>query len=266
MDADARVVVERDGAIAQVKLNRPDKRNGLDLATFEQLAAAGRSLGADRSVRAIVLCGEGKGFCAGLDWMSFLALPDQGRRLLERPADSVANLAQQAAWVWREVPMPVIAAVHGFALGGGLQIALGADLLYAAPETELAVLEARYGLIPDMAISQTLFRRVPMDVAKELIFTARRLSAEEGAALGLVTRVVANPLDAARQTARQIASRSPEAVRAAKRLIHEGWRLEPGESLALETELQRPLLGSKNQLEAVQAVLQKREPSFDDPP
>jgi enoyl-CoA hydratase/carnithine racemase len=260
-----RVLVERDEAIAHVKLNRPDKRNGLDVAMFEELTAAGAELCADKGVRAVILSGEGKGFCAGLDWMSFMGTPDAAAELLRRPDDSVANLAQQVAWVWQEVPVPVIAAVHGFAIGGGLQIALGADLIYAEENAKLSVMEARYGLIPDMGISQTLFKRVRMDVAKELIFTARRFSAKEGLELGLVTRVVDDPLGAARLTAKQIAKRSPHAVRAAKRLINEGWAMGPKEGLAFETELEMPLLGSKNQLEAAQAVFQKRDPVFDDP-
>ncbi|MBW2523780.1 MAG: crotonase/enoyl-CoA hydratase family protein [Deltaproteobacteria bacterium] len=261
----ARVLVERDGAVAEVKLNRPDKRNGLDLEMFEQLSAAGREVGADKTVRAVILSGAGKGFCAGLDWMSFMTLPDQGKGLLERPPDEVANLAQQVAWVWQQAPMPVIAAIHGFAMGGGLQIALGADLVYAEESAQLSVMEGRYGIIPDMGITQTLLRRVSIDVAKELVFTARRFSAKEGVELGLISRVVDDPLGAARLTAKQIAKRNPHAVRAAKQLINEAWLMGPKESFALETQLQLPLLGSKNQLEAAQAVFQKRDPVFDDP-
>ena len=260
-----RVKVERDGALAQVKLNRPDKRNGLDLPMFEQLSRTGREIAADKSVRAVILSGEGKGFSAGLDWMSFMALPDHGQGLLERPPDGLTNLAQEVAWVWQQAPMPVIAAVHGFALGGGLQIALGADLVYADESAQLSVMEGHYGLIPDMGITQTLLRRVSIDVAKELVFTARRFSAKEGAELGLVTRVVDDPRGAAKLTAVQIAKRNPYAVRAAKRLINEAWLMGPPQSFALETELQLPLLGSKNQLEAVQAVFQQRDPVFDDP-
>lgn len=260
-----RVIVERDGSIVHVKLNRPDKRNGLDLAMFQELTAAGTALCEDQGVRAVILSGEGQGFCAGLDWMSFMGSPDRGAQLLERSSDSVANLAQQVAWVWQEVPVPVIAAVHGFAIGGGLQIALGADLVYAEPQAQLSVMEVRYGLVPDMGISQTLFKRVRIDVAKELIFTARRFTAQEGHDLGLVTRVVDDPVAAARKTADEIARRSPHAVRAAKRLINEAWLMGPKEGLALETALELPLLGSKNQLEAAQAVFQKRDPVFDDP-
>lgn len=260
-----RVIVERDGAVAHVKLNRPEKRNGLDLAMFQELTAAGVELSTDTSLRAVILSGEGKCFCAGLDWMSFMADPTTAPTLLERPSDDVANLAQKVAWVWQEVPVPVIAAVHGYAFGGGLQIALGADLVYASKDAQLSVMEVRYGLVPDMGISQTLLKRVRPDVAKELMFTARRFSAREALAFGVITRVVDDPLAAARQTATEIANQSPHAVRAAKRLINEATPLGPMEGLALETALQMPLLGSRNQMEAAQAVFQKRDPEFTDP-
>jgi enoyl-CoA hydratase/carnithine racemase len=260
-----RVISSRDGAVAHVLLNRPDKRNGLDVQMFRELAAAGTALAADNTIRAVILSGAGKGFSAGLDWMSFMSSPETGPELLERKSGEVANLAQKVAWVWQEVPVPVIAAVHGFAFGGGLQIALGADLVYAARDAELCVMEVRYGLVPDMGITQTLMKRVRVDVAKELVFTARRFSADEALALGVVTRVADDPLEAAQQTAKEIASQSPHAVRAAKRLINEASSIGPKESLALETALQIPLLGSPNQMEAAQAVFMKRDPKFSDP-
>ncbi len=260
-----RVVVERDGSVAHVKLNRPDKRNGLDLDMFRALAAAGDTLAADKSLRAVVLSGEGKGFCAGLDWMSFMSSPEAASELLDRPEGEVANLAQKVAWVWQEVPVPVIAAVHGFAFGGGLQIALGADLVYASPDAQLSVMETRYGLVPDMGISQTLLRRVRLDVAKELTFTARRFGAEEGTALGVVTRVVDDPLSAALASAKAMAEKSPHALRSAKRLLNASWTMDPKESFVLETDLSRELLGSPNQMEAAQAVFMKRDATFADP-
>jgi enoyl-CoA hydratase/carnithine racemase len=260
-----RVIIERDGAVAHVKLNRPEKRNGLDLAMFQELVAAGTELAADLSLRAVILSGEGKCFCAGLDWMSFMASPQTGPSLLERPSHDVANLAQKVAWIWQEVPVPVISAVHGYAYGGGLQIALGGDLLYATKDAQLSVMEVRYGLIPDMGITQTLLKRVRPDVAKELTFTARRFTAEEGLSLGVVTKVVEDHIAAARETAEQIAKQSPHAVRAAKKLINEASTMGPKDGLALETALQMPLLGSANQMEAAQAVFTKRDPVFADP-
>lgn len=260
-----RVIVSVDAGVAEVRLNRPDKRNGLDLAMFEALVAAGREVNADRRVRAVVLHGEGKAFCAGLDWGAFLSAPEIGPRLLDRPAGSPANLAQLACWIWSEVQVPVIAAIHGAALGGGLQLALACDIRLAAPDAQLAVMELKYGLIPDMSISKTLLRLVRPDIARELIYTARIVGADEAARLGLVTRVEADPLAAARQLARTIAAQSPQAVRAAKALCNEAPELDTAAAFRRETELQLPLLGSENQLEAVRSVLSRSTPTFRDP-
>lgn len=260
-----RVIVSVDAGVAEVRLNRPDKRNGLDLAMFEALVAAGQQVDADPRVRAVVLCGEGKAFCAGLDWNALLANPETAATLLARPDDSPANLAQRACWIWSQVQVPVIAAIHGAALGGGFQLALAADLRIAAPDAQLAAMEIRYGLIPDMSASQTLLRLVRTDIARELIYTGRVVSGEEAARLGLVTRVDADPLSAARELARTIAAQSPQAIRAAKALCNEAPGLDPAAALLRETELQVPLLGSPNQIEAVQAVLTRRAPEFRDP-
>lgn len=263
--SEARVIVEREGAVARVAMNRPEKRNGLDLAMFEGLVEAGRRLAGDPTVRAVVLYGEGKAFCAGLDFAAFMASPDVGPRLLARPDESPANLAQRVAWVWREVPVPVIAAIHGQAFGGGLQIALGADLRYVRPDAELSVMEIRWGLVPDMGASRTLLPLVRPDVAKELTWSGRIVSGEEALSLGLATRVADDPLAAALETARAIAARSPHAIRGAKRLFEQAPELDTGAAFALETDLQLELLGSPNQMEAVQANMMKRVPAFRDP-
>lgn len=260
-----RVIVSVDAGVAEVRLNRPDKRNGLDLAMFEALVAAGRQVAADRRVRVVVLCGEGKAFCAGLDWGAFLAAPDIGTRLLDREAGAAANLAQLACWIWSEVPVPVIAAIHGAAVGGGLQLALACDVRLATPDAQLAVAELRYGLIPDMSISKTLLRLVRPDIARELIYTARNVTGEEAARLGLVTRVEADPLAAARALARTIAAQSPQAIRAAKALCNEAPELDTAAAFRRETALQLTLLGSANQTEAVRSVLARRVPEFQDP-
>lgn len=265
MSEEDRVIVERDGAVAHVKMNRPSKRNGLDLAMFEGLIETGEKLREDRSLRAVVLSGEGKAFCAGLDFMSFMSSPEVGKKLLERPEGSPANLAQRCAWVWRELPVPVICAVHGQAFGGGLQIALATDIRLVRPDAQLSVMEIRWGLIPDMSMSQTLLGLVPPDVAKELTWTGRVVSGEEAHALGLATRVCDDPVADALAMARTIAGKSPHAIQAAKRLIDEAPKMSVAEALAFETELQLPLLGSPNQMEAVQANFAKREPSFRDP-
>jgi len=262
--SEQRVLVDRDGAVAHVRMNRGEKRNGLDAAMIDGLIAAGEALIADTSVRAVVLSGEGPAFCAGLDFKSFMAGGPKGmQRFLERKG--VANVAQRCAWIWQEVPVPVIAAIHGPCFGGGLQIALGADLRYARPDAELSVMEIRWGLIPDMSITQTAPRLVPLDVLKELTFTGRVVSGTEAQALGLVTRVCDDPLAEALKTAETIAQKNPHAIRNGKRLLNEAPALSVGEAFVLETDLQVVLLGSKNQLEAVRANFTKTAPEFVDP-
>ncbi len=265
MTTSDRVLVTIEQHVAHVRLNRPEKRNGLDLAMFEGIVAAGDRLAADRGVRAVVLSGNGPVFCAGLDWPAFMELgAEAATRLLDRPAGRTANLAQQVSRVWAELPMPVIAAVHGVAFGGGLQIALGADIRYVHPAAQLSVMEVRYGLIPDMGLSTLLPGLVRADVARELTFTGRRVSGEEAVAMGLATRSCDDPIAAALETARTIAAQAPRAVRAAKRLLGESRGLDAGAALRLESDLQRTLLGGAEQMEAVMAVMQKRAAVFDD--
>jgi len=261
-----RVRVTVDSGVADVRLNRPDKINALDLAMFDALVEAGKRLAEDRSVRAVVLSGEGRGFCAGLDFLSFMAPSDGPKRsLFERSDESPANLAQRAAFVWAELPVPVIAAVHGVAFGGGIQIALGADIRIVAPDARLSVMEIKWGLIPDMSGTQTLRRLVGLDVAKELTFTGRVVSGVEAVALGLATRASETPHQDAVALAQEIAAKSPDAIRAGKRLLNAAGLLTLAEGLQLEEELQTTLLGSPNQTEAVRANLEKRAPRFDDP-
>ncbi len=263
-----RVIVSRQDGVAEVRLNRPDKMNALDLAMFEGLVETGRALAGDASLRAVVLSGEGRAFCAGLDFASFAALAqgsDAAGRLLRREPGHAANYAQQAAWVWTDLPVPVIAAVHGVAFGGGLQIALGADIRFVAPDARLSVMEVKWGLIPDMTGSQTLRRLVRLDVAKELTFTGRIVSGGEAVALGLCTHASDDPRAAALGLAREIAGRSPDAVRAAKRLLNRAGVVSVEEGLALEESIQLSLIRSPNQIEAVMANVEKRPPRFGDP-
>jgi enoyl-CoA hydratase/carnithine racemase len=255
--------------VADVRLARPDKMNALDAAMFAGLTETGKQLCADNSVRAVVLSGEGRAFCAGLDFMSFLAMGNGGESkgpgLFAREHGTIANAAQRAAWIWTEVPVPVIAAVHGVAFGGGLQIALGADIRLVAPDAKLSIMEIKWGLVPDMSGTQTLRHLVRLDVAKELTFTGRIVSGEEAVALGLATRVAADPYAEALALAREIASKSPHAIRSAKRLLDASVTADPGAGLQMEERLQAALIGSPNQLEAVQATLEQRPPRFVDP-
>ncbi|HTY16181.1 MAG TPA: crotonase/enoyl-CoA hydratase family protein [Myxococcota bacterium] len=286
-----RVVVSVVDGVADVRLNRPDKLNALDGAMFQALVETGVELARDRGLRAAVLSGEGRAFCAGLDFASFAAMDaSEAERspgssasvrganarsersqqtapsLLSREEpDSIVNFAQRAAWVWTELPVPVIAAVHGVAYGGGLQIALAADLRLVAPDARLSVMEIKWGLVPDMSGTQTLRRLTRLDVAKELTYTGRVVSGTEAVALGLATRAVETPREAALELAREIAGRSPDAVRAAKRLLDASGVVGLAEGLRLEEELQRSLIGRPNQIEAVRANVEKRAPRFRDP-
>jgi enoyl-CoA hydratase/carnithine racemase len=260
-----RVKVEREAGIAHVELARPDKLNAIDGAMFEALVAAGSSLLGDASLRCVVLSGQGRAFCAGLDVSSFVAMAGEAERLLSLAPGSPANRAQETAWIWRRMPVPVIAAIRGACYGGGLQIALGADIRIVGPDAQLSVMEVKWGLIPDMTGPQTLRGLVRADIAKELTFTGRVVGAEEACRIGLATRQADDPLAEAMAMAQAIAGRSPDAIRYGKRVLDASRELPPAEGLALEATLQRRLIGSANQLEAVMANVQKREPSFTDP-
>ncbi len=260
-----RVRVELSDGVADVRLSRPDKHNGLDQKMFEAIIATGRELAEDRSLRAVVLHGEGRSFCAGLDFASFVSSGMDFEAVLARTEGSPANFAQQAAWVWAELPVPVIAALHGYVYGGGLQMALAADIRYVTADASLSVREINWGLVPDMTGTQTLRHLVRMDVAKELTFTGRTVSGEEAVALGLATRVEADPHATAHEMARQIAQRSPDAIRAGKRLFAGAFTGSTEDGLLLEEEVQRTVLGKPNQVEAVMAGMSKRAPKFRDP-
>jgi len=261
-----RVRIEIADHVAVVTLTRGDKHNALDIPMFEGILAAAERLRRESGVRAVVLHGDGPSFCSGLDIASIMASQGNGTDALLDPLRGESpNWFQRAAYDWLRVPVPVIAALHGNVLGGGLQIALGADLRIATPDARLSVMEVKWGLVPDMAITRTLPRLVRLDVAKELTYTGRIVSGAEGAELGLVTRVAEDPLAVARELAAEIAGRSPDAVRAAKRLYDEMWTSPAADSLALEAELQLGLLGFPNQLAAVTAGVTKQPAEFIDP-
>ncbi len=262
-----RVRVEIENSVATVMLNRPDKHNAVDMAMFEALLEAGDSLKEESSVRAIVLHGNGKNFCAGIDVAVFggEGIGAVGEHLMNPGERSPANLFQSAAWVWQEVPVPVIAALRGVVFGAGLQIALGADIRYASPDVQMSIMEIKWGIIPDMAISSTARHILPGDKFKELAFTGRIVSGSEAAATGLVTSLAEDPLEAAQSLAREIAGRSPDAIRAIKRLINESWQTDTPASLRREAELQLAVIGGANQIEAVAANMEERAPHFSDP-
>lgn len=265
--SEQRVQIDIADHVAVVTLSRPDKHNALDIPMFDGILAATERLRVEPGVRAVVLHGAGPSFCSGLDLVSVMST--LGARGLDGLGEvlhgPVPNRFQRAAHDWLTLPMPVLAAVHGSCLGGGLQIALGADIRVCAPDARLSVMEVKWGLVPDMSITRTLPRLVGIDVAKELTFTGRVLTGEEAHALGLVTRLADDPLSAARELAAEIAARSPDAIRRAKRLYDESWSAPAEQTLALEAELQFELIGSPNQLEAVRAGLAKEPAAFADP-
>src|SRR5437764_7576030 len=228
-----RVAIEVANHVATVTLTRPEKHNALDVAMFEAIAAAASRVADEPGVRAVVLCGDGPSFCSGLDVVSVMSEGQGLDGLLGRLDEEPPNWFQRAAYGWAMLPMPVIAAIHGACFGGGLQIALNADIRIAAPDARLSVMEIKWGLIPDMSITRTLPRLVRIDVAKELTYTGRVLSAAEAMQLGLVTWVTGDPLGGARALAAEIATRSPDAVRAAKRLFESSWTAPSDQTLAL---------------------------------
>ncbi len=269
------VTVEIKDGVADVRLNRPEKYNALSQPMFRAIIETGERLRDEKSLRAVVLSGNGRGFCAGLDMDSFSKMGDSDNSAMGSKADTprslldtdgrVENFAQRPALVWKYLPVPVIAALHGVAYGGGAQVALGADIRIAAPDLKLSIMEIKWGLVPDMSITQTLRDILPMDVAKQLTFTGQILSGPEAQQLGLVTQIADDPHAEAMSMAREIAGKSPEAIRAAKQLFETAWHADAKTGLELEAELQAGLIGSANQREAIAANFAKRAPEFHDP-
>ena len=269
-----RVSITITDGIADVRMTRADKRNALDNAMFAALAAAGERLKTEPGVRVVVLSGEGSSFCAGLDFATMSALAGGGERAADRPAEGnpgemkdgrITHLGQQVCWVWQEVPVPVIAAVHGHALGGGIQIALGADNRIVHPDAQMSVREIHWGLVPDMTGTMMLSQLVRADVAKELVLTARVFDGREAHQLGLVTKLSDNPYDDAMAMAREIAGRSPDAVRAGKALLNGLLNQGAAEQFAAERQHIGSLIGRPNQIEAVMSNFEKRPAKFIDP-
>ncbi len=260
-----RVSVTIENHVAHVLLDRADKMNALDDAMFEGIIAAGSHLHEAKGVRAVVLSGAGRSFCAGLD-LSSMARTDrwEGSGLVERTHGN-ANRAQQAAMVWRKLPMPVIAAVHGVCFGGGLQVASGADIRMIAPDARLAVMEVKWGLVPDMA-GYLLWRgNVRDDVLRELTYTHREFSGAEAVQFGFATHADPDPLARAMALAQEIASKSPTATRGAKLLTNRTADLDGDQILLAESMAQHELMYTRNQVEAVKAGLEKRAADFVDP-
>jgi len=265
-----RITVTIEGGVADVRLARADKMNALDDAMFEGLIAAGERLKTEPGLRAVVLSGEGKAFCAVLDMGNFAAMGTGTRQppapgaigRLHPRSHGIANRPQYAAWVWREVPVPVIAAVHGVALGGGFQVALGADMRFVAPDARMSVLEIKWGLVPDMAGIALMRELARGDVIRELTYSGRMFSGEEALGFGFATRVCADPRAEALAFARDIAGKNPDAIRGAKRLLNMAVNSDDAAILQLESDVQDAVMGTPNQIEAVMAALAKRAANF----
>ena len=262
-----RVSVNIQNGVADVRMTRAEKMNALDDAMFSALIDTGERLKEEKGVRAVVLSGEGRAFCAGLDTGNFARMASGEQRGGSSLVDAArtpggANRAQQAVMVWREIPVPVIAAVHGVAFGGGFQLALGADMRFVAPDTRMAVLEIKWGLVPDMAGMVLMRGLLRDDVVRELTYTGRVFTGEEAVRLGLATRVSSDSGAEALALAAEIASKSPDAVRGAKRLLNLLADADQHTILKAETVEQVALIGSPNQVEAVMANLEKRAAIF----
>jgi enoyl-CoA hydratase/carnithine racemase len=268
---DDRVAVTITDGVADVRLVRADKMNALDAAMFDALVKTTERLAQEKGVRAVVLSGEGKAFCAGLDMSRFAGMSANGGngipggefRDLTKRTNGQANAAQQAVWGWRQLPVPVIAAIHGVAFGGGFQLALGADIRLLTPDARMSIMEIKWGLVPDMAGTPILASLVRDDILRELTYTGRIFSAQEALSFGLATKIVDDPRAAALEMAREIAAKSPDAIRAAKRMLN-SLSVDPGPALLAESVEQQKLIGSANQTEAVRANMEKRAPRFVD--
>jgi enoyl-CoA hydratase/carnithine racemase len=251
----------RDG-VAQVRLDRPEKLNALTLQILDDLVSTAHSLRRDKSLRAVVLAGEGDAFCAGLDFGSVLRQPVKiAASFVPRPWRGT-NTFQEACWAWRRLPVPVIAAVHGHCLGGGLQLALAADFRFATPDSRWSVLEGKWGIIPDMSGVRSMAEPVGIDVAKKLTMTAEVISGKEARDLGLVTGLDADPLAAADALIRQLSDRSPDQLAAAKRLFNGTWTSSPRRTFARERVEQAWLLAAHNTRIAREAATKRITPEF----
>ena len=264
MSTSARVDVTIRDQIATVSMTRPDKLNGLDFAMLDGLLDAARGLAANRSVRVVILRGEGPAFSSGLDFAAVGREPARMFRSFLKLPWQATNRFQEVAWAWRRLPMPVIAVLHGRCYGGGLQIALAADFRIASPDCELSVMEAKWGLIPDMTGSVTLAELVGIDVAKRLAMTGEIFDGTRALEMGLVSAVAEEPLDRAELLAAELAARSPDAVAATKQLMNRTRHRRPRSAFAVERALQLRLLRGANHKIARAAGLAREVPTFVD--
>lgn len=257
-----RVKLEIRDEVAYVSMIRTDKYNAIDWDMLTDMVETAQKIGRDKSIRAVILQGEGNAFCSGLDFPSFTKQPAKMVRGFLKYGIKTTNLFQEVAWCWRRLPVPVIAVIHGYCYGGGVQIALGADFRFTTPDCEFSILEAKWGLVPDMTGTVTLRELLPMDQAKLLTMTGRMFNGTEARALNLVTGVSDNPLAEAEKLVAEIKTRSPDSVAATKQLFHETWVAGVRRAFSKESRIQLGLLLGKNQKIAVDANFKKKKPAF----
>lgn len=271
-----RINIEITDGVADVRLIRADKMNALDDAMFAALIEAGQQVAANKDVRCIVLSGDGRAFCAGLDMGNFGKMADagggDGAKRKSRDGDvtsglaarthGISNRAQYAVWTWREAPVPVIAAVHGVAFGGGFQLMLGADIRIAHPETRLSIMEIKWGLVPDMAGTAIMRNLVREDLVRELTYTGRQFSGSEALEMGFVTHVADDPYADAMALAKEIAGKNPDAISAAKQIFNAAADMTDAELLMQESVLQAGIISTPNQVEAVMSTMEKRPANY----
>ncbi len=254
--------------IAHVRFARGKKMNALDPKMFEAIHQLDTYLRADKSIRVVIVSGEGGNFCAGLDKSNFenIVNPKQHDAApeLKNRTHGIANAPQYAVWMWRELPMPVIAAIEGVALGGGLQIALAADMRFSTPDSYYSIMELKWGIIPDMGSTQIMKNLIRDDVIRELTYTARVFSAEQALQWGFISAIHDDPVAHALSVAKEIVERNPHAVRSAKKVINQSYYLNAAQGLLIESEEQQKLMGQANQIEAVMAVMQGRQAKYED--
>lgn len=254
-----------ENLIATVTLSRPEKKNAMSFEMMDELIAVGERLMVAEGVRVIILTGAGNCFCAGVDLTSLMSLMprmDEMRKKILTPLKGHAsNEFQRPVTIWAEQAVPVIAVIEGVAFGAGAQLALGADFRFASLDAKFSIMEAKWGLIPDMGISQSLPKLIRADQAMDLIMTGRVLDMKEAGEIGLVTRVVHDPMEEALQFAEQIIMKSPDAINGTKKLVHGAWGCGKL-GLKLEVELQAKIIGGASQMEMVLAQMEKRVPKF----
>ncbi len=251
--------------IATVTLNRPEKKNAMSMVMMDELTETGRTLAANKDVRVVIITGADNSFCSGIDLADLMAgaakMDELRDSILNPPAGETSNRFQAPTTIWSTLDVPVIAALNGVVYGAGAQLALGTDFRIAAPDTKFSIMEAKWGLIPDMGISQSLPKLMRADQAMELIMTGRVLEATEAQSLGLLTRIADDPLAEAIAMAELLKTKSPDALKGSKKLVNGTWGCGEA-SLKLEAELQAAIMGQANQMEMVMATMQKRAPNF----